>query len=188
MYEFLAGGLGLGLAITRALAVLHGGDVTAASEGPGRGATFSLDLPIARAPRVVPTPAPVPTSPKARGMVEDHEDTAKTMARLLRGLNHKVDIAQSVSAGVELALGQEYDLILSDIGLPDGTGIDFIEKVRPHKKTPAIAITGFGVEEDVRRSLEAGFSAHLTKPVNFERLESLISQFVGPGSGKSLEI
>jgi CheY-like chemotaxis protein len=172
------GGLGLGLAVTKALTEAHGGSVTAQSPGAHCGATFSI---------VLPTAAPGPgaaapddeTSPHLAGaldilLIEDHEDTAEVMSQLIRGLGHEVAVADSVASALALASRNRFDLVLSDIGLPDGTGIDFIHAFRKHSTAPAIALTGFGTDDDIRRCLEAGFTAHLTKPVNFEHLERLI--------------
>jgi PAS domain S-box-containing protein len=172
------GGLGLGLAVTKALTEAHGGSVTAQSPGAHCGATFSI---------VLPTAAPGPgaaapddeTSPHLAGaldilLIEDHEDTAEVMSQLIRGLGHEVAVADSVASALALASRNRFDLVLSDIGLPDGTGIDFIHAFRQHSAVPAIALTGFGTDDDIRRCLEAGFTAHLTKPVNFEHLERLI--------------
>ncbi len=181
------GGLGLGLAITKALVDVHGGDVKASSEGRGLGATFSLEFPVVDVPVVTPDEnGSAPLSPSVRPLrillVEDHADTLRTMSRLVRAMGHKVETATTVAGGVALALAADFDLILSDIGLPDGSGIELLERIRMRKQTPAIALTGFGMEEDVKKSLDAGFAAHLTKPVNFDRLESLIRQ-LGTAAG-----
>ncbi|WP_027796431.1 hybrid sensor histidine kinase/response regulator [Paraburkholderia acidipaludis] len=174
------GGLGLGLAVTKALTEAHGGSVTAQSPGAHCGATFSIVLPTA-------APAPGAAAPDDEGsprlagaldilLIEDHEDTAEVMSQLIRGLGHEVAVADSVANALALASRNRFDLVLSDIGLPDGTGIDFIHAFRKQSAAPAIALTGFGTDDDVRRCLEAGFTAHLTKPVNFEHLERLIEQ------------
>jgi CheY-like chemotaxis protein len=98
------------------------------------------------------------------------------MSQLIRGLGHEVAVADSVASALALTSHSRFDLVLSDIGLPDGTGIDFIYAFRKHSLAPAIALTGFGTDEDVRRCLDAGFTAHLTKPINFEHLERLIEK------------
>ncbi len=177
------GGLGLGLAVTKALTEAHGGKVTAQSPGAHCGATFSIMLPTA-------APMPGAATPEDEGaphvagaldilLIEDHEDTAEVMSQLIRGLGHEVTVADSVASALALASQGHFDLVLSDIGLPDGTGIDFIHAFRKHSFAPAIALTGFGTDDDVRRCLEAGFTAHLTKPVNFEHLERLIEEAAG---------
>jgi len=171
------GGLGLGLAIARSLAELHGGRLEAASEGLGRGATFRLTLPAASIPATAPkTPA---QAAEARAkklrilLVEDHEDTARAMTWLLKRHGHEVRVAGSVRHALTEADRGEIDLLISDIGLPDGTGLDVIRQL-PKRGIPAIALTGFGMENDVAASLEAGFTEHLTKPVNFQKLEAVI--------------
>ncbi|HYE18078.1 MAG TPA: response regulator, partial [Tepidisphaeraceae bacterium] len=104
----------------------------------------------------------------------DHEDTSQVMALLLRRQGHHVTVASSVRAALDAAHGEPFDLLISDIGLPDGTGLDVIRQM-PRKGMPAIALTGFGMEQDVAASRQAGFHEHLTKPVNFRKLEAAIS-------------
>ena len=174
------GGLGLGLAITKALTDAHGGTVSARSPGPHCGATFSIALPTAAAP--VAEPVLAATTQAAADeriailLVEDHVDTADVMAHLMRSLGHDVAVAASVAEALAATRARTFDLIVSDVGLPDGTGLDFVSAVRRHSQVPAIALTGYGSDEDVRRCLAAGFTAHLTKPVNFSQLEVLIQR------------
>jgi PAS domain S-box-containing protein len=174
------GGLGLGMAISKALVDAHGGDLSATSEGPGHGSSFTLAI-----PSVDTSAAPHPNatsanseSPPARQLeillVEDHADTAFVMTRLLRKLGHNVQTSETVASAVRLAAENEFDLLLSDIGLPDGNGIDLIRQLRRGSTIPAVALTGFGMDSDVVKCREAGFDAHLTKPVNFQKLEVLI--------------
>jgi PAS domain S-box-containing protein len=174
------GGLGLGLAITKALTDAHGGTVSARSPGPHCGATFAIALPTTTAPVAEPVPA---ASTQAAAderiailLVEDHVDTADVMAHLMRSLGHDVAVAASVAEALAATRARTFDLIVSDVGLPDGTGLDFVSSVRRHSQVPAIALTGYGSDEDVRRCLAAGFTAHLTKPVNFSQLEVLIQR------------
>jgi signal transduction histidine kinase len=174
------GGLGLGLAICKALAGMHRGALAAASDGKGRGAAFTLTLDC------LPTPAEANRPPQPAGaaprrhlrilFVEDHEDTCAVMSRLLRGFGYSVTCAGSVKAAMELIETQPFDLLISDIGLPDGSGLDVMRRVRERQQLKGIALSGFGMEEDVRRSREAGFAQHLTKPVNFRKLEAVIEQ------------
>jgi len=181
------GGLGLGLAITKALTDAHGGTVSAHSPGPHCGATFAIALPTVAAPAA----APEVTDAAAGGaderlailLVEDHADTAEVMAQLMRGLGHEVTVASSVASALSASQGASFDLIVSDIGLPDGTGIDFIGAFRQRSQVPAVALTGFGTDEDVRRCLAAGFTSHLTKPVNFAQLEELIQRTAAEKAG-----
>lgn len=174
------GGLGLGLAITKALTDAHGGTVSARSPGPHCGATFTIALPTTAIPAQEPVPA---ASSEAAAderisilLVEDHVDTADVMAHLMRSLGHEVAVAGSVAEALAATHAGTFDLIVSDVGLPDGTGLDFVSSVRKYSQVPAIALTGYGSDEDVRRCLAAGFTAHLTKPVNFSQLEVLIQR------------
>ncbi len=174
------GGLGLGLAIVKAITELHGGTVGAASPGTGHGATLTVELPTVDAQHAA---VKAPDERRSIGplnilLVEDHADTQKVMVRVLQSLGHTVTPAGSVAAALLAAEQQRFNLIISDIGLPDGTGLDFMRQLREKQKIPAIALTGFGMENDVRQSAEVGFVAHLTKPVNFDRLEQAISRAV----------
>jgi len=169
------GGLGLGMAISNALVDLLDGEIRAESPGPGLGSTFTITFPTVdpAANGSEPTSASRKSQDKVRLLlVEDHGDTARALARLLESRGFTTKIAPSIATALE-AIGQEdFDLFLCDLGLPDGNGIDFIRKVRETWKTPAIALTGFGMQEDVERSQKAGFDAHLTKPVNLQTLEA----------------
>ena len=182
------GGLGLGLAITKALTDAHGGTVSAQSPGPHCGATFTIALPTVAAPAAEPIAAQhvgaTADEPLAILLVEDHVDTAEVMAQLMRGLGHAVTVVSSVADALAATLdGGAFDLLVSDIGLPDGTGIDFIGAFRQRSQAPAVALTGFGTDEDVRRCLAAGFTSHLTKPVNFSQLEELIQRAAAEKAG-----
>jgi PAS domain S-box-containing protein len=178
------GGLGLGLSITKALVEFHNGHVRAASPGPGQGATFTLELPTIPAPApkapAADQPAPRPARPLRILLVEDHADTARVMVRLVHALGHHVETVATVAEALEHLRAAHVDLLASDIGLPDGTGVDLIRAVRNFSRIPAIALSGFGMEEDVRRCTAAGFNAHLTKPVNIARLEQLIRDVTAP--------
>jgi PAS domain S-box-containing protein len=179
------GGLGLGLAVSRAIVRLHGGDLTAASEGAGRGATFTIRLPAGvREPDLDETAAFFVRRGPAAGLerslrllvVEDHPDTADAMADLLRDLGHEVTVARSVAAARE-AVEQEagrLDLVISDLGLPDGSGLDLMSELSRRHGLRGIALSGYGMDEDLRRSREAGFAAHLTKPVSLQALQDAI--------------
>lgn len=175
------GGLGLGLSISKALMDAQGGTIVAASEGPGQGSTFTIGLPSVNAPDRQDAPVVIaqPESPPRAlniMLVEDHADTARVMSRLLKNLGHRVTVADTVSGALATVGADTFDVLLSDIGLPDGTGIDLIRQIRLHSNLPAIALTGFGMEEDVAKCRDAGFDDHLTKPVNFQKLESVIRQ------------
>jgi len=175
------GGLGLGLAISKAIVEMHGGSLTAESEGLGRGATFTVALP-ASLPKAEPAAAKPPEeieSPKSTSrnldilLVEDHADTAEAMADLLSLIGHRVTLAGTVAEALSAAGRDRFDLVVSDLGLPDGSGLD-VMRALAGGGLPGIALSGYGMEEDVRQSLEAGFRKHLTKPVNLQRLEAAI--------------
>jgi CheY-like chemotaxis protein len=110
-------------------------------------------------------------------VVEDEPATLRLMARLLRGLGHEVEAAGTIASGLEAVEGDRFDLIVSDIGLPDGSGLELMRRVVARRgPVPGIALTGYGMEDDIRRSREAGFTAHLTKPIDFAKLEAMIRQ------------
>ncbi len=178
------GGLGLGLSIARSLVEMHQGTVRAVSEGPGRGSTFVVSLPTV-----------AQTNPRARDpgllsgirnlhlrilLVEDHEDSRRVLGKLLESFGCTVISAGTVGEGILLAENQKFDLLVSDIGLPDGSGIDLIRAVRARQDIKGIALSGFGQADDLRRSEEAGFQVHLTKPVNFQALQDVIKKVVTP--------
>ena len=177
------GGLGLGLTISRHLVEAHGGTIHAASEGPGHGSRFIVTLP-ARAYRPPPRPAPVrgetaPTQKCRILLVEDHADTAKLMTQFLR-LRLRADVSWAGSieeARQAYANGPAFDLIISDIGLPDGTGTDLLTSL-PASRPPALALSGYGTEADIQRSRGAGFAEHLVKPVDLDRLEETVRRMV----------
>jgi PAS domain S-box-containing protein len=171
------GGLGLGMAISNALVDLLEGKLIAESEGLGRGSTFTVTFPTAE----VPAPAGEPERVRApvRGkvkllLVEDHADTARALVRLLESRGYQVASVGTVASALQAVDHEEFELVLCDLGLPDGSGLDFIEKLRQKRDTPAVALTGFGMQQDVERAQQAGFDAHLTKPVNIQKLEATI--------------
>ncbi|RKP54831.1 response regulator [Pararobbsia silviterrae] len=173
------GGLGLGLAITRALADAHGGRVVAFSEGTGRGARFTLRLPLAPEPLTMhhtdDDPAQASTRTLQILLIEDHEDTAEVMTRLLESYGHDVETFGRLDDARAACERRTFDLVISDLGLPDGSGIDFIRAYRSRSDAPAAALTGYGMDDDIQRCLDAGFSAHLTKPVSIQQLEQLLA-------------
>jgi PAS domain S-box-containing protein len=177
------GGLGLGLAISKTLLDLHGGTIQVHSEGRDKGATFTVRLPIARtAPPPAeegrpPGTARVPVAGRELRilLVEDHGDTARIMSRMLQARGYRVQTAGDVATALELARHEPFDLLLSDLGLPDRSGLELMQELRGLGFTfPAIALSGYGQEEDIYRSREAGFTQHLTKPVNMAHLEQAI--------------
>jgi len=180
------GGLGLGLAISRAIVEMHGGTIRASSEGKGQGATFTVELPLAS--EFQRQSAGAPDRPVSDGtqslttakplqilLVEDHADTAKMMTRLLSADGHVVVQAGTVSDALNAAASAEFDLLLSDLSLPDGTGLDLIRQLSARGKSlKAIALSGYGAASDIENSREAGFAEHLVKPINIESLQSAI--------------
>jgi PAS domain S-box-containing protein len=173
------GGLGLGLSIVRSLMELHKGSVTASSGGKNKGATFVISLAtVAAAPARAAEPAgPHPGKTPVRILlVEDHQDTRNVLARLLTKFGCAVTAAGSVKEALAVSDGREFDLLVSDIGLPDGTGMDVMRHMRKNTQLKGIALSGFGQDEDLRQSREAGFETHLTKPVNFQMLRDVIER------------
>ena len=127
-----------------------------------------------------PAPPAGNASPRKVLLVEDHADTATVITLLLKKYGHTVSAAGTVAAGLAAFDAGEFDVVLSDLGLPDGSGIDFVTKLRARSNVPAVALTGYGMEEDVKRCLDAGFNAHLTKPVNFAELNAIIGKLTAP--------
>ena len=174
------GGLGLGLTISRRLVEMHGGTLEAFSAGEGRGSTFRLLLPVTPAVLEEETqPAkPIRTAGAGVGgsilLVEDHSDTSRTMKRLLHHSGYQVRTADSVASALREAEAGAFDLLICDIGLPDGSGLDLMRQLLAKQPVKGIALSGYGMEDDVRRSREAGFAEHLTKPVDVRRLEEVI--------------
>jgi len=178
------GGLGLGLAISRALIDAHGGKVRVQSSGKDKGATFSVELNTVLAPigrdgesqdeQVDRAPEPAIPSHRRVLLVDDHHDTCIGMKRMLERHGYKITLAHSAEQAVEKVRSEEFDLLISDIGLPDRSGYELMREVRLNKDLPGIALSGFGSEQDVNLAREAGFAEHLTKPINFERLEKTI--------------
>jgi PAS domain S-box-containing protein len=177
------GGLGLGLAISRALVELHSGSIRAESTGKGRGATFTIELPLAKDLGKPETRAETDTglSRRISGkglrilLVEDHEATRTSLMHLLMRRDYKVVPAGSLGEARGLLEKEKFNLLISDIGLPDGNGCDLMEEVHRNRHLKGIALTGYGMESDVVRSQSAGFVAHLTKPVRIELLDDALA-------------
>ena len=188
--EHRIGGLGLGLSIVKAIVDLHGGSIRAASEGLGEGSTFSLELPATEPPpeSAVGSDSPAAgdagASPRGRAaelrllLVEDHQSTIDVLERLLTRAGHSVTTAMSVANARKLAEAERFDAVISDLGLPDGTGYELMETLRAAHGLRGIALSGYGMDDDLRRSEEAGFSAHLTKPIDFAQLERALNELM----------
>ena len=175
-------GLGLGLAISRSLALAHGGSLTAASPGKGQGSTFTLDLPTIQGPGLDLNFEPAtpiaksdrsPPRPLRILLVEDNKDTLRSLARILSQRGHEVRTAERLAEAMVAAADGVYDLVLSDIELPDGTGLELMRHIAPNS-VRGIAMSGYGSDDDVQQSLAAGYDEHLTKPVDIHRLEDAI--------------
>jgi PAS domain S-box-containing protein len=181
------GGLGLGLAISRAIMELHGGTISATSQGKDKGATFAIRLhtvkPVPsdlREPDLLPEQR-VPGRSLRILVVEDHHDTAEQFARLLKRAGHEVICAGNIKEAQTYAMITPapnrtcaFDILISDLNLPDGSGLDLMRNLAKHYSIRGIALSGYGTKEDIENSLAAGFSHHFTKPVNWQELEIAI--------------
>jgi len=176
------GGLGLGLYISKAIVEMHGGTIRAYSAGRGQGAIFTVKLPVAKAQAIAPA-APAAVSklrPLKILLVEDHADSAKMLGLLLKTEGHEVTHAGDVATALKFA-GDAwcFDVLISDIGLPDGTGYDLMRELTARgMEVPAIALSGYGMAEDVEKSMAAGFHIHLTKPADLAKLREAMASTV----------
>lgn len=174
------GGLGLGLVISKHLVDLHHGAISVESRGRSHGATFKVILDVVK-DRVGHSEVPArlphkPTRSLRILIVEDHGDTRRTLSRLLTHFGHEISVADCTQSAMEIVQSKMFDVVLSDIGLPDGSGYDVISHAKKTQRVKGVALTGFGMDEDIRRSREAGFDFHLTKPVDFHELRSVLGQ------------
>lgn len=179
-FEHRFGGLGLGLAISKSLAQAHGGTLTAQSDGSNRGSTFTLSM-QALPQGSVASVASKPVTDSARQalkilLVDDHQDTCAALEKLLARRGHLVAVSHDVRSAMDAAVRNRFDLLISDIALPDGTGMDLMMQLRAIANVPGIAISGFGNNGDIERSLRAGFSEHLIKPIKLDKLEDAIER------------
>ncbi len=173
-------GLGLGLSISKAIVELHGGTIRAESAGRGLGAVFTVELST-----VLPFPeAQVQASQprRFRGksyrllVVEDHEPTLAVLTRLLRDQGHDVMPASTVHDALTVASEHTFDFVISDLGLPDGSGIDLMMQLTNDYGLRGIALTGYGMAEDLAKTERAGFLAHLVKPINVDQLHRVLER------------
>jgi signal transduction histidine kinase len=178
------GGLGLGLTISKSLAQAHGGTLTAKSEGRDRGSTFVLTMGTVSPPKIAATTSPEPTGtrPLRILLVEDHQDTCTALEKLLIRRGHLVAATHNMRSAMETAARNQFDLLISDVALPDGNGADLMTYLRAISGMRGIAISGFGMYGDIERSLEAGFAEHLVKPIKVEKLEAAIERAIDAGS------
>jgi PAS domain S-box-containing protein len=187
------GGLGLGLSICKSLVALHAGSIQAASAGSGKGATFIIRLPLLKETHSEKTKIPQPVLPgdskmalgdKRILLVEDHEPTRLALASLLTRRNYEVVSAASVAEARDHASKTKIDFLISDIGLPDGDGYSLMNELKKLYGLEGIALTGYGMEEDIARSHRAGFVTHLTKPIHVRALENALAAFTSQAPTK----
>jgi CheY-like chemotaxis protein len=178
-------GLGLGLAIAKAIVDEHEGHMWVESDGAGKGARFVVELPNVKNSGSRPPP---PLSRRARSsivtalLVEDNEDTRKLLAALLQNKHYAVQSAASVEQAWALLQGELPDVLLADINLEGGSGLELVRRLKASprlREVPAFAVTAQDDREDIRRIREAGFSGHFVKPVNVTALDVGIREFLG---------
>ena len=176
------GGLGLGLTISKSLIDLHHGTIAVESEGKNRGTLFRITLDaLSACKKNGDQPSGDGRASKSLRLllVEDHDDTRRILSRVLTRCGHKVSSTDHVDAALKLLELKRFDAVVSDIGLPDRSGYELIALAKKRHPIKGIALSGFGMEEDVRRSLAAGFDHHLTKPVDIRNLRALLNQIAG---------
>jgi CheY-like chemotaxis protein len=171
------GGLGLGLAIAQGLMLQHGGRIGASSDGRGSGATFSITLPVAASARAEPAAMAILEAARAERkrvlLVEDNRDAATVLALCLEEYGYVVEHVGTCADALRVARGGSFDAVLTDLGLPDGSGIDVGRALSP--QLPVIALSGYGRDQDRQRSSQAGFAAHLVKPADPAQVHACLS-------------
>lgn len=187
------GGLGLGLSISRKLVELHSGRISAQSDGINRGSVFLVELPLASQPLDAAGAALKSSKPEGNDLpgqdllpwrillVEDHDATRTVLAQLLTWRKYHVVAAATIAKARTVAQSQKFDLLISDIGLPDGSGNDLMKELFENYGLRGIALTGYGMEEDIARGKAAGFITHLIKPVRIESLEHALTMVKNVG-------
>src|SRR5438046_4238548 len=184
-FEHRVGGLGLGLAISKSLAQAHGGTLTAQSDGANCGSSFRLSMEALPQGEAASVTSKAVTDRAQQALkillVDDHHDTCAALEKLLARRGHLVAVSHDVRSAMDAAVRNKFDLLISDIALPDGTGMDLMMQMRAIANVPGIAISGFGNNGDFERSLQAGFSLHLLNPIKLDKLEAAIDRAVtGP--------
>lgn len=183
------GGLGLGLAISKRVVDLHDGTIAAESAGLGEGATLTVTLnamqtSLLEGPVTYLESDSIATETASILLVEDHEDTSRVLRRILENAGYEVSHAGSLARARELAEGAAFDLVISDLGLPDGNGADLMQFLRAQYGLTGIALSGFGTDDDVSTSAAAGFAEHLTKPVDWPQLRNAIGRLLAERARK----
>jgi CheY-like chemotaxis protein len=181
------GGLGLGLAIARKLVEMHAGRISAASEGINKGSTFTIQLPAAKVDQTKSTSPHFQPKQGAKTLatatsillVEDHEPTRIALESLLSRRGYKIIATTNASQARNASTSEKFDLVISDIGLPDGSGNELMKYLSTEFGLKGIALTGYGMEEDIERCLASGFVTHLIKPVNIRALENALASVLG---------
>ena len=177
------GGLGIGLSLVRSLVDLHGGRVTVYSEGIDRGSTFTIRLPLAEVDEAAPPASDPALAPAGADqglrvlIIDDNHDAADSLAQLLEALGHRAEARYDGPSALAAAAGLRPHLVLCDLGLPGMDGFEIAARLRADHRfdtTRLVAVTGWGAEQDQRRSRRAGFDAHLTKPVGLDALAALL--------------
>ena len=181
------GGLGLGLAISKRVVDLHGGKISVHSEGQGKGATFIIKLKAMETSLLEGPVYPLDHNgtDKRRAdilLVEDHEDTARALQRMLENDGYQVSYASTLASARDLAGKRSFQLVISDLGLPDGSGLDLMNQLRHSSQVNGIALSGFGSDGDVAAAKAAGFAEYFTKPVDWERLRHTIRRLLNGGA------
>jgi CheY-like chemotaxis protein len=185
------GGLGIGLALTRRLVNLHGGDIGATSEGSGKGSVFRVCLPLAGT-IAEPVPHEVQQRPaSAEGslrilVADDNRDAAETLGILLEVMGHEVKTVHDGQAAVDAVASFDPELVLLDIGMPGLNGYETCRQIRASAggtQRTLVAVTGWGQPHDVQSAHDAGFDRHLVKPVDMDKLMELISSRVAASGG-----
>jgi two-component system CheB/CheR fusion protein len=192
------GGLGIGLALVQQLVQLHGGTIAAHSEGPNKGSRFTVRLPLLR------ETGPLSSSGLASAavnklsipprtsflIVDDSEDTIRMLEQILKMGGANVNAATNGRDALRLASEHEYDIILSDISMPEMDGFEFLQRLRTiegRQHVPVVAITGFGRSDDIERARAAGFYSHLTKPLNLDALGEVLAQLAHDQRGRGID-